>query len=177
MNGKVLVTLRANKEVDILDAKLDKNGKLWYQVQPKDSSTVGFVRDYVIDVTSELKIDLPTPTPAPTEVPKAEKTVEPDAQEPSESELDARGLLGKAKTNRDANVREKPVSGAKLVRQLSKGNALNIYAKYQDKDGNIWYEVATESGKTAGFVRDYVLGILEIDKSIETMTYEQPTEE
>ena len=57
------------------------------------------------------------------------------------------------------------------MRQLSKGNALNIYGKYEDAKGNLWYEVATESGKTQGFVRDYVINVIEIDKTLEAEAY------
>jgi len=67
----------------------------------------------------------------------------------------------------------KPASGAKLVRQLTKGNALNIFAKYEDAKGQIWYEVATESGKTKGFVRDYVINVLNIDKDVEVKAFEE----
>ena len=80
-------------------------------------------------------------------------------------------VIGKAKTNRAANVRVKPVSGAKLVRQLSKGISLMILEKYTDKEKNIWYEVSTESGNTHGFVRDYLLNISEIDKTREAKIY------
>ena len=58
------------------------------------------------------------------------------------------------------------------MRQLSQGNTLNIFARYKDDKGLIWYEVATESGKTQGFVRDYVVNVISIDKDAETMTYE-----
>ena len=81
-------------------------------------------------------------------------------------------MIGKAKTNRAANVRVAPTAGAKLVRQLSEGNVLNVYARYKDEKDQIWYEVATESGKTQGYVRDYVVNILELDKNAETLTYE-----
>ena len=55
---------------------------------------------------------------------------------------------------------------------LSAGNVLNVYARYRDENDQIWYEVATESGKTQGYVRDYVVNVLEIDKNAETLTYE-----
>ena len=43
---------------------------------------------------------------------------------------------------------------------------------YEDRDGKIWYEVVTSSGKTHGFVRDYVITITEIDRDLEAKTYE-----
>lgn len=167
MNGKVLVTLRKGKAVDILSVKMDKNGNLWYEIQPQGSSTVGYARDYVITLDEGVELDVPTPTPAPTATPKAEEEEKPAAQT-EETAQETRETIGQAKTNRAANVRETPSSGAKLVRQLSKGNTLNIYAKVEDAKGNLWYEVATESGKTKGYVRDYVVNILSIDKSAET---------
>lgn len=182
MNGKVIVTLRKNKAVDILSAKLDKQGKVWYEVQPQGSATVGFVRDYVIDLDKGVEVVIPTPTPAPTATPKADakKTKEPEAAtekeasgESAAAEQDGREVLGTAKTNRDANVREKPNANAKLVRQLRKGNTLNIFGMYKDAKGNTWYEVATESGKTKGFVRDYVINVIEIDKTLEATTYQE----
>ena len=69
-------------------------------------------------------------------------------------------------------MRVKPQSGAKLVRQLNKGNWLHILAAYEDKDGAIWYEVATESGKTSGFVRDYVVELHELNEGVEAKKYE-----
>ncbi|MBR5561358.1 MAG: SH3 domain-containing protein [Clostridia bacterium] len=171
MNGKVIVQLRKNKKVEILSAKVDKNGKLWYEVRPEDSTTVGFVRDYLIKLDEGVKIAAPTATP------KAEATAKPEAEEkeeaPAEKKEDIldREIIGKAKTKKPANIRVKPASGAKLVRQLSKGVELMVLEKYQDAEGNIWYEVCTESGRTQGFVRDYLLNFSEIDKNREALTY------
>ncbi|MBQ7825142.1 MAG: SH3 domain-containing protein, partial [Clostridia bacterium] len=124
------------------------------------------------------EIEIPEPTTAPTEETKEESDEpetevaadESETEEKADAEEDV-DAIGKARTNRDANVRIKPESGANLVRQLRKGNDLNIFAKYEDAKGQIWYEVATESGKTKGFVRDYVVNVLNIDKSVETKTY------
>ena len=165
MNGQVLTTVRKGKTVDILAVETDKSGSIWYQVQPQGSSTVGYMRDYVLTLDAGTQIDTPetaaAQTPAPTAV-------------PAQSALLDREIIGKATTNREANVREKPASGAKLVRQLSKGVKLMILEKYADKDGAIWYEVSTETGKTYGFVRDYVVNVTEIDKTREARTYEAP---
>lgn len=174
MNGKVILQLRKNKAVDIMEVKLDKNGDVWYMVKPQGSSTVGYVRDYVIKLDQGVKLDVPTPTPAPSKTPApeaAESKNEAPAEKAAEESVLDREVVGKAKTNRDANVRTKPVSGAKLVRQLTKGNDVLILDKYADEKGNIWYEIATESGRTHGFVRDYVIDIVSIDKTIEAKTY------
>ena len=80
-------------------------------------------------------------------------------------------VVGKVTTNRAANVREKPSSSAKVVRQLSQGNKLNVLGRYEGADGEIWYEVVTTSGKTYGFVRDYVVYVTEMDRDLETQTY------
>lgn len=181
MNGKVLVQLRKNKKVEILSAKNDKNGKLWYEVRPEGSSTVGFVRDYLIALDEGVNIPIPTATPKPEETPAATPEVTPEPEqkeaEPEEKEeniLD-REIIGKAKTKKPANVRVKPVAGAKLVRQLSKGIELMVLEKYQDQNGDIWYEVCTESGRTQGFARDYLLNFSEIDEMREAKTYgEEP---
>jgi len=182
MNGKVLTQLRKGRRVDILSVKLDKNGDLWYEVQPQGLSTIGFVRDYLI--TLDRGVELILPTAAPTATPKAKAT--PEAEDEAEEDVSAedeaekeeqenildREVIGRAKTNRTANVRVKPASGAKLVRQLNKGNWLHILAVYEDKSGAIWYEVSTESGKTSGFVRDYVVELHELNEGVEAKAYE-----
>lgn len=175
MNGKVLVQLRKNKKVEILSVRTDKNGKLWYEVRPENSSTVGFVRDYLIDLDDGVKLAIPTATPKAEEspAPESEELEKADeAPETKEESILDREIIGKAKTKRAANVRIKPVSGAKLVRQLSQGVELMVLEKYQDMQENIWYEVTTESGRTHGFVRDYLLNFSEIDKNREAKAYE-----
>ena len=97
---------------------------------------------------------------------RAETTATPDPDSLLEREV-----IGRAVTNREANVRVKPASSGKLVRQLSKGVELMILAKYEDDAGAIWYEVTTTTGKTYGFVRDYVVNVLKLDKNAETLTY------
>lgn len=171
MNGKVLVQLKKNKKVDILSVKTDKNGKIWYEVRPQGSSTVGFVRDYLITLDAGTQIDMPTATPKATDTPAPEQTEKSGEAEQQDEDILDREVIGKAKTKREANVRTKPVSGAKLVRQLSAGVDLMILEKYQDAKGNIWYEVCTESGRTTGFVRDYLLNFSQIDKNREAKTY------
>lgn len=177
MNGKVLVQLRKGRDVEIYDVRMDKNGDIWYEVQA-GGGTRGFVRDYLITLDKGVELELPTATPKPESTPapqeeasEAEEPVQEQTAEPKEESVLDREVIGKAKTNRAANVRTKPVNGAKLVRQLSKGNALMILEVYQDADGNLWYEVSTESGRTHGFVRDYVVTVSEIDKSREAKTY------
>ena len=50
---------------------------------------------------------------------------------------------------------------------------LQILAKYAGVKEETWYEVVTESGKTYGFVRDYVINVTKLDKNAPTLTYEQ----
>ena len=186
MNGKVLTQLRKGRRVDILSVRMDKKGEIWYEVQPQGSSTVGFVRDYLIKLDDDVELIMPTPTPKPVKVEaeKPETAGEDEAEDESDAEVKNeaedekkedsildREVIGKAKTKKEANVRVKPVSGGKLVRQLSKGVELLILEKYQDDKKQIWYEVSTESGRTSGFVRDYLLNISEIDESREAKTY------
>lgn len=181
MNGKVITQLRKGRRVDILSVKMDKHGDLWYEVQPQGMTTIGFVRDYLITLDRGVELILPTATPKAQPTPAAEKdavdTDKEEAEEPAEKEdakpesiLD-REVIGRAKTNREANVRVKPQSGAKLVRQLKKGNWLHILAVYQDAKEAIWYEVSTESGKTSGFVRDYVVDLHSLNDGVEAKTY------
>lgn len=177
MNGKVLSTVRKGKAVEILSVRLDKNGDIWYEVRQSGKTTVGFMRDYVVNLDPGAELEMPETTAAPTAVPTAEpKKASEEEQEKEADETVAEAdlnTIGKAKTNRDANVRVTPDAGAKLVRQLTKGNMLNIFGKYEDAKGQIWYEVATESGKTKGFVRDYVVNVLNIEKDIEVQKYEK----
>ena len=172
MNGTVLTTIRKGKAVDILSVQTDKNGSIWYEVQVQGSSTKGYARDYVIDLDKGVDLGIPTPTPKPTATPKATLKPETSTAGNAADGAEARTPIGTAKTNRAANVRVAPSASAKLVRQLSQGNTLNIFARYKDDKGLIWYEVATESGKTQGFVRDYVVNVISIDKDAETLTYE-----
>ncbi|MDO5378394.1 MAG: SH3 domain-containing protein, partial [Clostridia bacterium] len=174
MNGKVITTLRKNKRVSILDVRLDKNGNIWYQVQPEGSTTVGFMRDYV--VTLDAGVTLPVPegaaTPAPDE--QAEASGGENAGQTSTTpanDILNREVFGKAKTNRAANVRSEPKAGSTVVRQLSKGVSLHILDMYQTGE-ETWYEVATETGKTYGFVRDYVIDVTQIDAGLTAKTYE-----
>jgi len=175
MNGKVVTQLRKGRRVDILSVKMDKNGDLWYEVQPQGMSTIGFVRDYLITLDSGVELILPTATPKASATPELDEEAEGEtdeeaAEEKEESILD-REVIGRAKTNRAANVRVEPKSSAKLVRQLSKGNWLHILAVYQDSSDALWYEVATESGKTSGFVRDYVVALHELNEDAEVKVY------
>ena len=81
--------------------------------------------------------------------------------------------IGKATTNRAANVREEPLANATVVRQLGNGMELQILAKYAGVKEETWYEVVTASGKTHGFVRDYVVYVTKLDKNAPTLTYEK----
>lgn len=158
MNGKVITQLRSGKEVIIHDAKLDKNGNLWYEIQVKGQTTRGFVRDYLIKLDKGVEIARPTATPDADETPAAQNG------NAAQNLLD-REVIGKAKTNRNANVRVAPKSNGDVVVQLKKGTALLILAKAEEGK-NVWYEVTTEDGKTYGFARDYVIDISEINGEV-----------
>lgn len=172
MNGKVLTTLRKSKRVSILDVSLDKKGNIWYQVQPEGSKTVGYMRDYVVTLDEGVTLPMPEGAATPTPAPQTETGAQGAAQQSAAvDDVLSREVVGKAKTNREANVRSQPKAGGKVVRQLSKGVELHVLDKYQSgKD--TWYEVATESGKTYGFVRDYVIDITQIDADLQAKTYE-----
>lgn len=184
MNGKVLVQLRAGKRVDILSVRMDKKGEIWYEVQPHGSSTVGFVRDYLIQLDKGVVVLVPTATPRPEKTPEPEEDKEETAGEPESEEQNQeeeattvldREIIAKAKTNRAANVRKEAKANGKLVRQLSKGIEVMILSKVTDSQDNLWYEVSTESGKTYGFVRDYLLNITkEEEAKLKQVTAAQP---
>ena len=192
MNGEVLVQLRKNRPVTILDVKQDKKGDTWYEVRT-ESGTRGYMRDYVITLDKGVTLPSMTPTPSPSPTPtqspsptpaapgaltspSAEGTAAPDQAQPEatltpEEELLQREVIGHANTNREANVRETPSAKGKVVRQLPKKTELRILDKYE-AEGHVWYEVVTTTGKTHGFVRDYVIDITQIDKQRPAKTYE-----
>ena len=158
MNGKVVTQLKKNKTVEIYEILKDKKGNTWYRVKPQGSKTEGYVRDYVITLDSGVSVDTSSSAQSST------------AANPT-SLLD-RDVIGHAVTNRAANVREKPLSNASIVRQLGNGTKLRILAKYAGVKEETWYEVVTESGKTYGFVRDYVINVTRLEKDVPVLTYE-----
>lgn len=81
------------------------------------ASKVGYMRDYVVTLDSD----------ASTESANGGTT---SATETSTENLQDREVIGKATTNRAANVREEPLANAKVVRQLGNGMELQILAKY-----------------------------------------------
>ena len=159
MNGKVITQLKKNKTVEIYEILKDKKGNTWYRVKPQGSSTEGYVRDYVITLDGSMSGET-----------SGTSTGTAAAEQPN---LLDRDVIGRALTNRAANVREKPLSNATVVRQLGNGTKLQILAKYAGVKEETWYEVVTESGKTYGFVRDYVINVTKLDKNAPTLTYEQ----
>lgn len=145
MNGTAITTVKKGKTVSIYEVTKDKSGKVWYRLSVDDGGQTGFMRDYVIDLDGDEKLDVVT-----------------------NGNKDA---VGTARTNRDANVRRTPTSNGKVVRQISEGVKLYITGKYEDSYGQIWYQVSTESGNTTGFMRDYVLENVKLDEGVETQTY------
>ena len=174
MNGKVVTQLRKGKPVIIHDAKLDKNGDQWYEIQVKGQTTRGFVRSYLITLDKGVTIAKPTPTPKPTEDP-----VKVEARVSAVEDVLNREVVGKALTNRSANVRIAPLTNADVAIQLKKNTEVMILDKYQDGK-TVWYEIAAEKGAVYGFVRDYVIDVSELNEGIEAKTYvnpEKPAEE
>lgn len=149
-------------------------------VEPKATATPQPTPAPAEETTPEPKPTLiPTVPPEAGDAPAQPDAAQPDAAQPDAVQPDAaqgtaspldRAVLGHAVTNRAANVRERPVAGAKLVRQLSRGVELYILDKYQSGD-DIWYEVTTPTGKTYGFARDYVLNITQTNGEMQTKIY------
>ena len=160
MGGKVLVQLKKGTKINIYEQLTDTKGNVWYQAQAQNGTKVGYMRDYVVTLDSD----------ASTESANGGTT---SATETSTENLQDREVIGKATTNRAANVREEPLANAKVVRQLGNGMELQILAKYAGVKEETWYEVITASGKTYGFVRDYVVYVTKLDKDAPTLTYEK----
>lgn len=160
MGGKVLVQLKKDTKINIYEQLTDTKGNVWYQAQAQNGTKVGYMRDYVVTLDSD----------ASTESANGGTT---SATETSTENLQDREVIGKATTNRAANVREEPLANAKVVRQLGNGMELQILAKYAGVKEETWYEVITASGKTYGFVRDYVVYVTKLDKNAPTLTYQK----
>ncbi len=156
MGGKVLVQLKKGTKVNIYEQTTDKKGNVWYKAQAQNGEKVGYLRDYVVTLD------------------KGAGTTGSGASTATAAEdLQDREVIGKATTNRAANVREEPLANATVVRQLGNGMELQILAKYAGVKEETWYEVVTASGKTHGFVRDYVVYVTKLDKNAPTLTYEK----
>ena len=160
MGGKVLVQLKKGTKINIYEQLTDTKGNVWYQAQEQNGTKVGYMRDYVVTLDSD----------ASRESANGGTT---SATETSTENLQDREVIGKATTNRAANVREEPLANAKVVRQLGNGMELQILAKYAGVKEETWYEVITASGKTYGFVRDYVVYVTKLDKNAPMLTYEK----
>ena len=169
--GTVLTQLRTGRKVNIFSAELDKNGKTWYLVQVANGTTKGYVLSTLVNVDKGMTV--PPPEELETEngeedslssVPKENTEMSSASGDTGEPLID-RAIIGTAKTNRAANVRTTPTSNGKLVRQLSKGVEINLLAKFTN-NADVWYEIATSSGKTHGFVRDYVITIETLNRDI-----------
>ena len=156
MGGKVLVQLKKGTKINIYEQTTDKKGNVWYKAQAQNGEKVGYLRDYVVTLD------------------KGAGTTGSGASTAAAAEdLQDREVIGKATTNRAANVREEPLANATVVRQLGNGMELQILAKYAGVKEETWYEVVTASGKTHGFVRDYVVYVTKLDKNAPTLTYEK----
>ena len=184
--GTVLTQLRKGRVVYIQDAETDKTGKLWYHVIPKNSNKTGYVLSTLVNVDGGIVLEpsneqsqtTTTVTPVPAQetssAAKAEATTTPQPTPTATAvpvALVDRDIIGTTVTNRAANIRETPTNNGKLIRQLSKGVELSILGEFTT-NGDLWYEVITSSGKTHGFVRDYVLNIQSIQDGIVPTVWE-----
>ncbi len=127
-------------KVNIYEQTMDKRATSEHIRRRRRTAKVGYLRDYVVTLD------------------KGASTTGSSASTAAAAEdLQDREVIGKATTNRAANVREEPLANATVVRQLGNGMELQILAKYAGVKEETWYEVVTASGKTHGFVRDYVV--------------------
>ena len=175
--GTVLTQLRKGRKVTIFAAETDKKGRLWYKVQPSNSTRIGYIMSNLIDLDTPLDTDTESAsdqtagsTPVPTAAPQTAALL-PTAS-PVPEEIQDRDIIGRAVTNRASNVRATPTSNGQLVRQLSRGIDINIVGVFSN-NGEVWYEIVTQSGKTHGFVRDYVLNISLLDSTITPTAWEE----
>lgn len=181
IGGAVLKQLPKGEKIVVISKEKDKSGNLWYNVRTQDG-TEGAMRDYVVTLDKDVKIEdkKAEATPAPETADEEDEKTDDGAQAENsaassgglENLLD-REVIAEATTDRAANVREKPIANATVVRQLSEGVKLHVLAVYEDADGKIWYEVVTTTGKTYGFVRDYVVWTRGLDKDIKPLTYSE----
>ena len=158
-SGSVKRVVGKGETVTIHDMAVDSDGHVWYALTVDDISTDGWMRDYVLNLDGPLSA-----TPAPEKTPDEEsKESVKESEESAASEAPAAtatpelasGVIGTGKTNRDANVRQ--IMNGKVVVQLRKGRAVNILEVKQDKSGDTWYRIRTQSGNTTGYVRDYLI--------------------
>ena len=156
MGGKGACAAQKGHKGQHLRADDGQKGNVWYKAQAQNGEKVGYLRDYVVTLDKGAST-----TGSSLDGRRAEDL-------PRIAEV-----IGKATTNRAANVREEPLANATVVRQLGNGMELQILAKYAGVKEETWYEVVTASGKTYGFVRDYVVYVTKLDKNAPTLTYEK----
>ncbi|MBQ7486245.1 MAG: SH3 domain-containing protein, partial [Clostridia bacterium] len=177
--GTVITQLRKGRRVYIFSAEKDKKDRLWYEVQPKNSKNTGYVLATLVNLDKGTVIEGVTDvadaeaTPVKIETPATDLTPAPTAT-PEPVELADRDIIGRAVTNRAANVRETPTANGRLVRQLSRGVEVNVLGVFTN-NGDKWYEVVTPSGKTHGFVRDFILDINVLDLNVPETVWKEGT--
>ena len=127
--------------------------------------------DAPLDTDTESASDQ-TAGSAPVSTAAPQTAVLQPTASPVPEEIQDRDIIGRAVTNRASNVRATPTSNGQLVRQLSRGIDINIVGVFSN-NGEVWYEIVTQSGKTHGFVRDYVLNISLLDSTITPTAWEE----
>ena len=85
---------------------------------------MGYLRDYVVTLDSDVGAGKCT----------TGGTHFRDGR-PQTEDLQDWEVIGKATTNRAANVREEPLANATVVRQLGNGMELQILAEYRGREG------------------------------------------
>ena len=159
MNGKLITQLRKGRRIEILSVRTDKKGETWYECRVVDGKKTGFIRTFLIDL--DKGVDLDSGIQLAKETREVQVTPSPT---PQTQVLDME-IIGMANIKKPANIREKPLSNAKVIRQLSKGISVKILAKVTS-NGEIWYEVATDTGKTHGYVKEALLTITQLPMNL-----------
>ena len=148
--------VKKGEALTIHDVTVDSKKNKWYAVTLDDTGTAGWMRDYLVEVTDgEAALGS-----------YAEEAPDETAAVQQAAPVTASGTtpIGRATANRAANIRQRPVANAAVVRQVSEGTQLYILRRvaYQDIE---WFEVETTSGKTRGYVRRYTVKVQTIDET------------
>ncbi|MGN0775024.1 MAG: SH3 domain-containing protein [Candidatus Ventricola sp.] len=164
-NGKVKQTVKTGEIVTIHETLLDKTGKLWYSVTIDDEAVSGWMRDYVVDLEGALV--KPTDTPKPDAASGDTDTETAVVETARAEEASAEDVIASGKANRDANLR-KSMNGT-VLGTVKKGKTVSVYEVLKDKSGNVWYRLSVDETNQAGYMRDYVVDLVD-DVKLEVVT-------
>ena len=161
-SAKVRKKVKKGEALTVHDAVTDSQEHKWYYITLDDTGTTGWMRDYLIELT-DAQPDALGGAPAASAEPQGTAAA---------VTASGKAEIGRARTNRPANIRKKPITNAGIVKQVSEGTQLIIVGRvsYQDIE---WFEVETTSGKVHGYVRRYTLNVQSLDENAEVEPYRE----